>query len=237
MKSWAILVLVVSLILGLNFISASNYIEFNQVGDKIVVKQNLSGIYSSYVDPMKLEKTSNDYVFLKRLQFNKTLDNLTIKLNLDSGFIIANQNAYPINYELETDGQTISLVWKINNLNKDESFAMFVDIKSNSSSSLIIIISLVLVLIILTSIGWWIYFKLFKNKKSLSSKFEQHLLESENKVISELKKADRNELWQKQLQLATGFSKAKLSRVIRNLESRDLIRKIPMGNTNKICLK
>jgi len=43
-------------------------------------------------------------------------------------------------------------------------------------------------------------------------------------------------MWQKQLQLKTGFSKAKLSRVIRNLESRSLVKKIPFGNANKIRL-
>jgi len=75
-----------------------------------------------------------------------------------------------------------------------------------------------------------------KNKKVNKCLFEKHLIESEKKVIEELKKADRNEMWQKQIQTSTGFSKAKLSRVIRNLEARKLVRKIPMGNTNKISL-
>ena len=66
---------------------------------------------------------------------------------------------------------------------------------------------------------------------------EEHLIESEKAVIAELKNADKKELWQKQLQLKTEFSKAKLSRVIRNLEARNIIQKTPYGNTNKIKLK
>jgi len=79
-----------------------------------------------------------------------------------------------------------------------------------------------------------------KIKHKPSKKEEQeydYLLDTEKKIIEELKKADRNELWQKQIQNSTGFSKAKLSRLIRNLESRNLIVKIPFGNTNKIKLK
>jgi uncharacterized membrane protein len=63
------------------------------------------------------------------------------------------------------------------------------------------------------------------------------LLDTEKKVIEELKKADRNELWQKQIQNLTGFSKAKVSRLIRDLETRGLVKKIIFGNTNKIRLK
>jgi uncharacterized membrane protein len=44
-------------------------------------------------------------------------------------------------------------------------------------------------------------------------------------------------LWQKQIQNSTGFSKAKVSRLVRNLESRGLVKKIPFGNTNKIRLR
>ena len=74
-----------------------------------------------------------------------------------------------------------------------------------------------------------------EEKEKTSEKYG-YLLDTEKKVIEELKKADKNELWQKQIQIATGFSKAKLSRLIRNIEARGLIKKIPMGNTNKIKL-
>ena len=80
--------------------------------------------------------------------------------------------------------------------------------------------------------------KILKKKtKSKIERIEEHLMESEKKVIDELRNADKKELWQKQLQLKTEFSKAKLSRVIRDLEARNIIQKIPFGNTNKIKLK
>lgn len=75
-----------------------------------------------------------------------------------------------------------------------------------------------------------------KLKKELEE-VERHLLDEERKILEELRKADRHEMWQKQLQLNLNLSKAKASRLIRNLEARNLITKIPFGNTNKIVLK
>ena len=230
------LILLAIFVLSLSFISASDYsIEFNQIADKLVVKQNISGNYLSYVDSSILEKTSSGYVFIKKLEFNQSFEQATIKLNLDEGFIINSQEAFPNNYLLETDGRTISLIWKLENMTAGSGFAIFVAIKDTNSSSIWKIILVIVIVLILLVGSWVLYFK--KNKSKSTEKFEQHLLDSEKRVIEELKKADRNELWQKQLQLKMDFSKAKLSRVIRNLESRELIRKIPMGNTNKICLK
>jgi len=234
-KSMIILTLI--FLISLSAVSASTYsVTFNQVGDKLAVNEDVSGVYSSYVDTTSLQKTSSGNVFLKKISFPDNFDNVIVRLNLEKGFIIDNQDAYPTNYLLETDGQAISLVWNFENITKDSSLAFFVSIKNTNSNSVWIIILGIIIVLVLILVAWFFYSRKGKVKSS-SSKFEQHLLESEKKVISELKKADRNELWQKQLQLATGFSKAKLSRVIRNLESRDLIKKIPMGNTNKICLK
>ncbi|MBW2970311.1 winged helix-turn-helix transcriptional regulator [Candidatus Woesearchaeota archaeon] len=61
------------------------------------------------------------------------------------------------------------------------------------------------------------------------------LIDNEQKVVNFLK--ENGEVWQKQIQQATGFSKAKVSRIIRNLEERGVITKTIYGNTNKITLK
>ena len=72
-----------------------------------------------------------------------------------------------------------------------------------------------------------------QKKKELLPKF----IEDEQKVVDIIKKAPNNEAWQKEVLKETGFSKAKLSRIIRNLEQRKVITKTIYGNTNKISLK
>jgi uncharacterized membrane protein len=82
-----------------------------------------------------------------------------------------------------------------------------------------------------------LYLYNIRKRKKIIKGIEKHLIESEKKVIDELKKSENNEIWQKQLLTKTEFSKAKLSRIIKNLEKRDLVRKVPIGNTNKVVLK
>jgi uncharacterized membrane protein len=61
------------------------------------------------------------------------------------------------------------------------------------------------------------------------------LMDNEQRIVEFLKQS--GEVWQKQIQAATGFSKAKVSRIVRNLEERGVITKTIYGNTNKIALK
>lgn len=222
--------------LGLVSASGDYFKEISQVGDKLVIRENISGNYSSYVLTDSLEKTSEGYIFLDKLNFNQSYDMVQIKLNLEKGFLINNYEAYPTSYSLETDGQTISLIWNLRNVRADSDFAIFVNLEDTNKSSFLRNMVLVLVGVILAVIVVFFYKKYFSSKR-LNKKIEKYLLDSEKKVINELEKAEGKELWQKQIQLKTNFSKAKLSRIIRDLDSRHLIEKIPIGNTNKIKLK
>lgn len=234
--------------LGLAFISASSYsATFSQVGSKLVVKEIINGIEKeAYATQEGLEKSGNNYYFVKKLVFSEDFDSAEIKLILDTGIIIENQEIYPIGYKIESDGKTISIIWDKTNIRSGDNFAMFVSLKDISKDYFWV--NWTGGLLILAIIGYFAYLKFRKKikKKSARKKLKKvkkeeneydYLLDTEKKVIEELKKADRNELWQKQIQNATGFSKAKVSRLIRNLEARDLVVKIPFGNTNKVRLK
>lgn len=144
-----------------------------------------------------------------------------------------------------SDGQRIILKWKEKPLDKEFDVSVISE-KLTKPFNLGVVI-LTFILIILLSLLLILYFKkkpkvkrvkAIKKKRKLKIEIiEEHLMESEKAVIRELRNADKKELWQKQLELKTEFSKAKLSRVIRNLEARNIIQKIPFGNTNKIKLK
>lgn len=149
-----------------------------------------------------------------------------------------------------SDGQRIILRWEEKLLDEKFDVSVISEELTEPINVLTIILAFILVIVILFL---FFYFKkkfgkekqfpkrrkaARKLKKDLREEIlEEHLMESEKKIMGELKNADKKELWQKQLQLKTEFSKAKLSRVIRNLESRNLIQKIPFGKTNKIKLK
>jgi predicted transcriptional regulator len=75
-----------------------------------------------------------------------------------------------------------------------------------------------------------VFFKI--RRKKVSPK----LIESEQVIVDVLKQQKKS-IKQKELQRKTGFSKARLSRILNNLEERGVISKTPWGRTNLIELK
>lgn len=222
------------LVMSLGLLSASTYtLELNHIANQLVVNEYLDNSKISVSATQDgLNKLGNEYYFVKEIVFPKDFSSAEIILKLDLGVMIKDEQIYPKNYELETDGSRIIVRWKFNNVKAGDSVALFVIMQDNGFYlSPLEIISLIAIIILICILLF------YSIKRRRNSGFDSHLMESEKKVIEELKKANKNELWQKQLQIKTGFSKAKLSRVIRDLESRDLITKVPLGNTNKIILK
>lgn len=234
-------------LLAMNIISAGMYeLEFNQVGDKIVIKESInSSENSSYVDLDSLNSAGKEIYFVYKVTFPENFENAKIILNLEKGIVVKKDEIFPLGYKIESDGQTISISWNLSNLKKGDTFAIFVNLEDTKSSASFFL-GIFLLAFILIGIFWLIFSKrkkvvvkrrAVKVKKSKESEEYNYLLDTEKKVIEELKKANRHELWQRQIQDLTGFSKAKVSRLVRNLESRGLIHKIPFGNTNKVRLK
>lgn len=217
-------------ILMISGVLASDYsIVFNQVGDKLVVKENN---LSSFVSSDELDKTDLGYYFIKQIKADKNYSNFIVSLNLEVGVVAESGQIFPVGYISSSDGQTISLVWSYYNVSKGDDFAFFVSLedKKNNVSYVWIYYVLIIILVVLGFVG----VRYLMNKRKDMSKY---LLDDEKRVIQLLKQADGKGMWQKNIQTSLGFSKAKLSRMIRNLESRGLIEKIPVGNTNKVRLK
>jgi len=214
-----------------NFVSSFSYKEKNrQIDNKI--------FYEIFLDDKIFDKgikemieTKEGYIFLDKVYFEEDYENVEISLILDYGYLLSEVGASPIDYETFTDGRLIEIKWKFDNIRKGDQKTFFAIIEKykEKKGGLIYVISIISLVLIFLSI-----FLFFTKKKKENNIY---LLEEEKKIVNYLKKCDRNESWQKNIQKDLGFSKAKLSRLIRNLESRNLIKKIPFGNTNKIILK
>jgi len=214
----------------LSGVLASDYsIDFNQVGDSLIVRDNNS---SSYVSNNGLDKTAEGYYFIKRIKANENYSVFTIRLILEAGVVAKTGEIFPAGFIFSTDGQTINLIWNYTNVSKGDDFAFFVSLEDKKRSLLSnwFYLAGVIFLLLVSFFG----FKYLKNKRK---QVDKYLLDEEKKVIQLLKQSEEKEMWQKNIQSSLAFSKAKVSRMIRNLESRGLIEKIPFGNTNKIKLK
>jgi len=198
----------------------------------------------SFINPEAIDKGRN-YYLTKKIAPGVNLNNLTISLILDEGFVVS-KDVYPKADLIGSDGRRIIIEWQFKDLSEEDSVPIFVIIESVKSSSYILII---LILIIIAIASYFAYpllkekLKIFMEKKAEKKIIKkkpkkditEHLLENEKNVVEELRK--KNGLWQKQIQIRTGLNKVKLSRVLKNLEKRGFIRKVNFGKTNKIYLK
>ena len=212
-------------------------IEFDSSYPLIKLKDRL--MFRSGYNPV-IE--TNKFIYVLKLPLGYAIPQESAK---DQSFFVS-----PDPDLIYSDGQRVILKWEEKTLSEKFDVSVIFEkiTKSFNLWLIFLIFALVLGMIIL-----FLYFKrkikqekvyffqkkaeLKKKKKSKVEVLEEHLIGNEKKIVDELRNADKRELWQKQLQLKTEFSKAKLSRVIANLESRKIIQKIPFGNTNKIKLK
>jgi len=99
----------------------------------------------------------------------------------------------------------------------------------------------VIFLIILTFISTTCFLLLYVEfKKGDKNKKKQRIistvLEGDEKILYDIIQ-EKNEILQKDLVYESGFSKAKVTRILGKLDNKKLIIRKPWGNTNKILIK
>lgn len=166
-----------------------------------------------------------------------------ISLTLPVGYIIPRERGKDESFyispkpkEVYSDGQRIILSWE----QKGQELPISVIARRVIGPPVGWIASTgVLVIIAAMGVAWFILSRRQKSPKAKTARKKAvvvpTLIDKEQQVVDFLKQ--NGEVWQKQIQQATNFSKAKVSRILRNLEERGVITKTIYGNTNKISLK
>lgn len=165
-----------------------------------------------------IEKSGPTYFFISSNELHK---NSSIKVLLPEGATLTDNNLiFPKGYEMSTDGYHIILRWN-NPLEKD----ILINYKIEESSPFWIYFFIIVLAGVI-----YLYFKFLYDKKNYS----KNLFREEKMIIEYLEK--KKECWTKELVRDLGISKVKLSRKIRSLEEKGLIKKEPHGNENRIKL-
>jgi uncharacterized membrane protein len=202
-------------------------LEFQQVYDKVVVKEKIAENNFNYLEVLNLEESGGHYFFTYKYNFPGNYTSADVVFLVDNGFVA--NGIFPQGYSV--NGNEIR--W---NVSAEKPFAIFLNLEKKNNYVWVAIVLFVIVLAL-------VYFKFRKKKivrkvSGVKKKIDYaFLLDEERKIVEMLKKSKRNEMWQNNIMKDGGFSKAKTSRLIRNLESRGLVKKISFGNTNKIVLK
>lgn len=200
---------------------------------KINSTENLS---ISYITPSMVDKSKDRYSFVFRNYLNETQN---VRLVLPESSVLLEEGlVFPEPDLISSDGRSIILEW--DDYNERQIIVDYEFLKDKNFIYYLVFGFLILVFLV------YILFERKKHKKRLSEvqskkkkekikrDFTKNLFEDEKKIIDYLLEKKENEAWTKEILKDLGISKVKLSRKLRSLEKKELIKKISYGNENKI---
>ncbi len=157
-------------------------------------------------------------------------------LKLPVGFIIPEEKdisffVNPQPKSIYSDGRRVILLWERKEIDSAFELSVLMEPAGKHIHPIYWVIGLIFLALL---VGVGIMLSLKKVKKNEIA--YPALIEHEKAIVDILKKAKGHVLWQKQIQLRSGLSKVKVSRILRSLEERGVIKKEPWGNTNKVHL-
>jgi len=211
---------------------------------KLIKVNNTENLRIKYITSTLIEKSSRGYFFI----LNKPADeNINITLYLPEGAVLVDAEesiVIPSADKISTDGRRIVLEW--NNFDNEQIIVSYEFVNKSSKIYYILIIILVIIFTLIY------YFQSARFRQRIKTLVERHkiskekkkeiikedltknLFEDEKRIVEYLLTKKDNECWTKEIINGIGISKVKLSRKLRSLEQKEIIKRIPYGNENKI---
>jgi len=211
-----------------NNLKVSSEYELEDIGNHKILKiESGEEVSISYITQSMIEKTREKYYFISRNYFDEAQD---VKLVLPEGAILVEEGIlFPKPESITSDGRSVSLRWE--NYEENQILVDYEFIKE-TGFILYIVLFIVIFVFILYLFLPKIIFRKGKRKKAST----KNIFGDEKRIIEYLLDKKDNECWTKEISKDLGISKVKLSRKLRSLEQKELIKKIPYGNENRIKL-
>lgn len=161
--------------------------------------------------------------------------NFTLRVLLPEGSTLSTEintrggraAVYPVPDKILSDGRRIILRWHRDELKPGSSLRFFVMYSQKGDRSYLLVIP---AFALGVALGYFI-----AGKKG--EKLAKMVLTQDENLIYEMLLRQGGEILQEELVRETGFSKAKVSKLVRNLEAKGIIRKEPHGKTNRLLLR
>jgi len=187
--------------------------------------------------------TKVDNQFLYKQEFHVPLETkqLSFKAMLPEGMFLSSGSVFqqylPATGEKGSDGRRIFVSWRKENLGAGESFDTQISYEASSDNSQMtaLLTSGLFVLgisIVILIVGFWFFFKRFKK----NIKFVLPVLKGDEKTIMELIIRDKGKTNQKLLVRESNFSKARVSKILKSLQERGIVKLEREGRGNNVYL-
>jgi len=199
----------------------------------------LNSIKINYIIPDAVEVKKKDYVYMREVVY-PNVKNLIFRIKLPPAYGINNEDVSAIIPEptyLQSDGKRIIVLWEMKSPSTPTLYKIkYNSLVENNGFDTNILVYLAIVLILLISAGLFLFYRSSK-KGDVEVKIPPSLLSEDEMAICEIIKNEGGKIKQKKLSSITGFSKAKITKILSNLEKKELIEREPIGRTFVITLK
>jgi hypothetical protein len=228
-------------------------VKVNPGLDGALLSHNLSGskrVRYQYISEAFIERDS----FLANIKVPLDADQLIISVALPENSVLASPidssvpSVLPKPTRLETDGRMLDIIWRAEPVSKGQELPLIVRYAFPGRSTLIWVLLIVLAVLAVPLL----YLVLRKGRKTppkviviknakqetegRNFKIDHHLKEDEEQIVNILRDRDST-CEQGTLRVITGFSKAKLSGLLKELEDRKVVHKEKRGKKNLVFLK
>lgn len=200
--------------------------EYQLIINKIIRKGGSAQITIEFDTKGLIEQVEKKYIFSFDFIPPTNIENFQIELKLPQGFVLSSlkQSVSPVPIEVYSDGRNIILKWEYQDLNEELAIITVYE-RGFSEQSPNYLVYGILSLIIIALIALVLFYKREKMDVAMMT-----LTDEEKMIVNKI--SDSGEMTQKKLVKLTGYSKSKMSKIIRRLEERGIVEKIPWGNTN-----
>jgi len=179
------------------------------------------------------------FYFSTKLNIPENISRVVIKAVLDKGFVLVEKSDeptmllpyFPKDGQEGSDGRHIFVVWERNDLKPDDNIDVSVSYeKITPDVNQDFIFPLIGILIVIIAAVMWM------KLKGQKANTDMNILVTDEKKIIEILKEHKGMCKQRNLVEETDFSKAKVSRLVKNLEERNIIKTEKTGRTKNIHL-
>ena len=214
----------------------------SSLGNVVNINGDAKQVKINYNSKSFIEQTSKNYF---TAELSSLFDSeLKIKIILPEGATLdkpftkdlKETSVYPKPDDITTNGKNLIITWDYD-ARKDETFPLLIIYNTKNFNYIYLpIIGIIVIIAYLASI------RLIKRKKEIKIKKVkvenvERYLKDEEKLIINILKQKQGQCTQATLVTLTNMSKASLSRLLNELESRNIIYKEQQGNKNLVILK
>jgi len=194
-------------------------------------------ITTSFKTKDLIERRGNISFFSLDIPILWKTDNIFVTIKLPENMALAEKVLLPISpsgSDIRLDGRRLIIRWSFEDKEYGDLIPIRVYYESISPRPIQLYYEWIIVFVIILIVGIvLIYWKVSKKSELIYSV----LSENEKMIVDIIKKEEKQPVDQRKIVSLSGFSKAKVSRIIQSLCERDVVEAERVGRKNKITLK